>query len=328
MMKRRKLLIALGASALAAPLASFAQQQPAKIFRIRFLGVVSASSYASRVEALRAGLRELGYMEGKNIVIEYRWAEGKYERLPDLAAELVRLKVDVIVTHATLGTLAAKRATTTIPIVIASTGDAVAAGHVTSLARPGGNITGSTFFSPELAAKRLELFKEAFPRTKRVAVLTHPDNPLNGPVLTAMERTARSLKLELKLFEVRGPDELKNAFSAMTKSRVDAVAIREDSVFIANARAIADFAVKQRLPSAGNKEFAEAGCLIGYGANLLELWRRAAVFVDKILKGAKPGDIPIERATKFELVVNMKTAKALGVKIPQTLLQRADKVIE
>ena len=328
MTTRRELLIALGAGALAAPLASFAQQQTAKIARIGFLGSESASGYASRVEALRAGLRDLGYVEGKNIVIEFRWAEGKRDRLPDLAAELVRIKVGVLVTHGTPGTRAAKNATTTIPIVMAASGDPVASGLVTSLARPGGNVTGSTFFSPELAAKRLELLKEAFPRTKRVAVLMHPDNPLNGPVLTAMERTTRSLKLELKQFEVRGPDEFKNAFSAMTKSRVDAVTIGQDGMLQANVRAIADLATKKRIPSTGSKEFGEAGGVIGYGVDFLELWRRAAVFVDKILKGTKPGDIPVERATRFELVINLKTAKALGIKIPNSILVRADKVIE
>ena len=328
MITRRELLIVLGAGALAAPLASFAQQQTTKVFRIGFLGATSASSSASRVEALRAGLRDLGYVEGKNIVIEFRWAEGKYDRLPGLAAELVRLKVDVIVTHNTQTTRAAKNATTQIPVVMAGGGDPVAAGLIASLARPGGNITGSNNFSPELSAKRIELLKEAFPRTQRVAVLWNPDNLTGRPTLQVMETTAKSLKVELQPFEVRGPDEFKNAFSAMTKHRVDAVALLEEAILNTNASGIAELAAKHRLPSAGNKEFAEAGGLMGYGANILELWRRVAYFVDKILKGAKPGDIPVEQPTRFELVINLKTAKALGFTVPQSLLQRADKVIE
>ena len=280
------------------------------------------------VEALRAGLRDLGYVEGKNIVIEYRWVEGKYERLPDLAAELVRLKVDIIVAQATQGTLAAKRATTTIPIVTPLSGDPVATGLVASLARPGGNVTGSTFFQPELAAKRLELLRDALPRTRRVAVLLNPDQSSHPLIFQAMELTAKSLKLELHQFGVRGPDEFESAFAAMAKRRVDAVAIIEDPSTIANAKAVADLAARKRLPSIGHVELAEAGGLMAYGVNIPEMWRRAAVFVDKILKGAKPADLPIERATKFELIVNMKTAKALGIKIPQSILVRADKVIE
>ena len=328
MTTRRELLIALGAGALAAPFASFAQQQPAKVPRIGFLGASSASGIASRLEAFRAGLRDLGYEEGRNIFIDFRWAEGKYERLPGLAAELVRLNVDVLVSQGTPATLAAKRATTTIPIVMPAVGDAIATGIVASLARPGGNITGSTFFGPELNAKRLEFLKEALPRITHVAVLLNPDNPGVRPNLQAMELTAKLLNVRLQRFEVRGRDEFENAFSVMAKRRVEAIAIPEHSIFVANAGLIADLAAKQRLPSAGQKEFAEAGGMIGYGANFLELYRRAGYFVDKILKGAKPGDIPVERPTKFELVINLKTAKALGIKIPQSLLQRADKMIE
>ncbi len=328
MITRRRIVIAFGAGALAAPLASFAQQPPAKIFRIGFLGAESAAGYASRMEALRAGLRDLGYVEGKNIVIEYRWAEGKYERLPDLAAELVHLKVDVIVTHAAPGSLAAKRATTTIPIVMATMGDPVSLGLIASLARPGGNVTGSTFFQPELAAKRLELLKEAMPRMTQVAVLLTRDNPTNRQTLEAMGITARSLKVGLQNFEVGRLDEFAGAFSAMAKKRADAVVIPETPLFIVNAKRIADLAAKQRVLSAGDKAFAEAGGMIGYGANLLELYHRVAYFVDKILKGAKPSDLPVERPTRFELVVNMKTAKALGIKIPNSILIRTDKVIE
>ena len=329
MNKRRKLLVALGAGALASPLACLAQQQPAKIARIGFLGATSAAGYASQVDALRAGLRELGHVEGKNLVIEFRWAEGKYDRLPELAAELVRLKVDVLVTHGAPGSRAAKMATTTIPIVLAAVGDPVAQGLVASLARPGGNITGSTFFAPELMAKRLELVKAALPRIRRVAVLLNSDHPINNePTLRAMKTTAGSLKVELQQFGVRSPSEFESALAAMSNRRAEAVVIAEDSLFVANAAAAASLGTKHRIPAIGFVEVAEGGGLMGYGVNFPAMYRRAAVFVDKILKGANPGDLPIERPTRFELVLNMKTAKELGIKIPNSILVRADKVIE
>jgi len=327
---RRELLMAGGAGLclLAAPLASLAQQQ-AKVWRIGFLGATSASGYARQVEALRAGLRDLGYVEGKNIVIEYRWAEGNFERLPQLAAELVRLKVDIIVAHGTPGILAAKSVTTTIPIVMANTGEAVATGLVASLARPGRNVTGSTGFSPEAAAKRLELLKDAFPRTRQVAVLFNPDNPSYIRLsLPAMEAAAKSLKLELQQFPVRGPGEFDSAFAAMAKRRVDAVVIGQDAVLTANVGAIANLAARMRLSSIGPSELAEAGGLMAYGANRLDLFRRAGYFVDRILKGAKPADLPVEQATRFEMVLNLKTAKAFGIQFPQAVLARADRVIE
>jgi putative tryptophan/tyrosine transport system substrate-binding protein len=328
MNNRRKLLVALGVGALATPLTAFAQQK-GKVWRIGFLGTASASGYAGRVDALRAGLRDLGYVEGKNIVIEFRWAEGKYERLPELAAELVRLKVEIIVAQGTPGILAAKNATTTIPIVMPASADPVAVGLVASLARPGGNVTGMTGFGPEGAAKRLELLKDALPRTRLVAVLLHPDNPVGMKVtFPAMEVTAKSLKLELQQFLVRGLGEFDSAFAAMAKRRVDAVVSTDDPVLVANAVAIAKLAVKMRLPLVGIPEFAEAGSLLAYGVNRLDLFRRAAYFVDKIIKGTKPGDIPVEQATRFETVVNLKTAKALGVTIPQSFLLRTDRVIE
>jgi putative ABC transport system substrate-binding protein len=309
--------------------ASAQEYKAEKVYRIGFLGTASASAQAKRVDALRAGLRDLGYVEGKNIVIEFRWAEGRYDRLPDLAAELVRLKVDVLVTAGTPGTLAAKKATTTVPIVMVGIGDAVATGVVASLARPGGNITGSTDSVPELMAKLLELLKEIMPRTRRVAVLVNPDNPSRpSPVLKAMGTTAGSLKVELQKFEARGPSEFESAFSRMAKSRVDAVVVTTDVLFNYNVAAVADLAAKKRLPSAGAKAFAEAGGLIGYGLNFPDMDRRAAYFVDKILKGVKPEDLPVQQPTKFELVVNLKTAKALGLTIPQTLLLRADQIIE
>jgi len=320
--------VALGAGALAAPLGSLAQQK-GKVWRIGFLGAATASGSARRVEALRAGLRDLGYVEGKNIVIEFRWAEGNYERLPQLAAELVRLKVDVLVTAGTPSILAAKSATTTIPIVMASGGDPVATGLVTSLARPGGNVTGMAGFSPELMVKRLELLKDVFPRARQVAVLFNPDNPSHIKIsLPVMDAAAKSLKLELHQFGARGPSEFESAFAAMAKRRVDAVVTSQDSMRTDNAGAIANLAAKMRLPSVGFPEFAEAGGLMAYGVNRVEFFRRAAYFVDRILKGARPGDLPVEQATRFETVLNLKTAKALGLQFPQAVLARADRVIE
>jgi ABC-type uncharacterized transport system substrate-binding protein len=329
MISRRRVCLLIGTSALAAPFMSSGQQQPAKPVRIGVLIPASASGYASRVEALRAGLRDLGYVEGKNLVIELRSADGQYDRLPGLAAELVRLKVDVIVTSGTPGTRSAKQATGDIPIVMAVSGDAVATGLIASLARPGGNITGTTYFDPELHAKRLEMLKEAIPRITRVGALLNPDNPQSmGTTLQRLRLAAESLKLELPLFEARSPNEFEGAFSAMAKKRVDAVEIVDDAMFLGNLRAIANLAANTRLPSTGAKEFAEAGGLIGYGVDFAGTYRRAAYFVDRILRGAKPGDLPVEQATKFELVINGKTAKALGVTIPQQLLLRVDRVIE
>jgi len=289
--QRRNFLLSTSAL-LAAAVASFAQTPQAKIPRIGFLGVATPAAWAPRIDAFRAGLRDLGYVEDKNIVIEFRFAEGQYDRLPALAAELVRLKVDVIVTHSVPGALAAKEATATIPIpvVMTNVGDAVERGIVASLARPGGNITGDTFFAPELAAKRLEV--------------------------------------TLVRFDARGPDELNGIFAAMVKERVDSLAVVEDPALIPANKQIAELAVKQRLPSIGFIEYVDAGGLFGYGVNFLALYRRAPVFVDKILKGAKPADVPIERPTMFNFVINLKTAKALGLTIPQSVLMRADEMIE
>jgi putative ABC transport system substrate-binding protein len=286
------------------------------------------SAYKTRIEALRTGLRDVGYEEGKNLAIEFRWAEGKLDRLPELAAELVRLNVDFLVTHASAPTRAAKQATTTIPIIIAATADPVSLGLVTSLAKPGRNITGSSFFITELAAKRIELLKDAFPRITQMAVLVQPENPSSTIILQSMKAAARSVNVTLHEFAVRGLHELDGAFAAMVKSGVGAVAVPELAMFLAHPKTIADLAAKQRLPAIGNSEFAELGGLIGYGANLLELWNRVGYFVDKIVKGAKPGDIPVEQPTKFELVINKKTAKNLGMKIPNLILVRATKVIE
>ena len=324
---RRALSAALALGLLAVPFA--AEAQPAgKVHRIGFLGAASASGYANQLAALRLGLHDLGYDEGRNLVIEYRWAEGQYQRLPDLAAELVARKVTLIVTHGTPGSRAAMQATTVIPIVMAVLGDPVESGLVASLARPGKNVTGLTFFSSELAAKRLEFLKEIKPRTRRIAVLLNPDNPVNRPILSAMEATAAALGVELDQVEVRGPDQFESAFAAMVAGRADAMVVIEDAMLIAHARRIADLAATKRLPSAGFKEYVVAGGLMAYAANFPVIWRRAAVFVDKILKGAKPDDLPIERASHFELIVNRKTAAALGLTIPPAVLMRADEVIE
>jgi putative tryptophan/tyrosine transport system substrate-binding protein len=325
-MRRREFLGALGAAA-AWPLAARAQRA-GKVARIGFLGATFAAGWARRTEALRSGLRDLGYVQGENIFIESRWADEQYDQLPALAAELVRLKVDVLLTYGTPGTLAAKHATTDIPIVIIYSGEAVAAGLVASLSRPGGNITGSTYFLPQLMAKRLELLKEAMPHITRVAILVKPDNPLFKSTLPVLETAANSLKIELQQFTARSPSEFEAAFSAIAKSRIEAIVFQEDAVFLDHLRAIADLAARQSLPFAGSSEFAEAGGLIGYGVDFLEMCRRAAVFVDKILRGAKPADVPVEQATKFETLLNMRAAKSVGVTIPTSTLLRADRVIE
>jgi len=324
---RREFLATLGGAA-AWPLAARAQRQP-KLARIGFLGSTFASAWASRVEVFRSGLRDLGYVEGENIAIEFRWAEDKYDQLPRLAAELISLKVDVLVTYGTPGTLVAKSATTTIPIVMVHSGDAVATGIVASLARPGGNLTGMTYFLPELTAKRIEMLKEVTPRISQVAIPVKPDNAFFSTGLhQELQTPAKSLDVRLQRINIPGPSDFADAFATMAKGGVDAVVILEDAVFVSNARAIADLAVKQRLPSAGFTEYAEAGGLIGYGIDFLEMYRRAGGFVDKILKGAKPADIPVEQATKFVTVINIRTAKALGLEVPMTLLVRADEVIE
>jgi putative ABC transport system substrate-binding protein len=325
-MRRRDFITVLG-SAAAWPLAADAQQT-GRLARIGFLGSNSEAGLAKRVEGFRLGLRDLGYVEGTNIIIEYRWADEQYERLPQLAAELVGLNVDVIVTQGTPGTLAAKRATTKIPIIMAISGDPVGTGLVASLARPGGNITGQSFFAPELGAKRIELLKEMMPQLTRAAVLLNPNNPSTGLDLKVMETTARSLKVELQLFLVQAPTEFENAFERMKDERIVAVTIDDDPMLVANVDAIAALATNRRFVLVGNKESAQAGDLMGYGLDLVATYRRAAAFVDKILKGAKPADTPIEQATKFEFVLNLKTAKALSLDVPPIMLVRANEVIE
>jgi putative ABC transport system substrate-binding protein len=323
----RLTLAALPLALLAAPLATHAQST-GKVFRIGFLGTASVSAHGNLVEAFRQGLRDHGYIEGHNLAIDYRWAEGQYERLSGLAAELLQLNIDLIVTHGTPGTLAAKRATTTVPIVMAISGDAVATNLVASIARPGGNITGSTFFFPELIAKRLELLSEALPRASRLVALANPDNASAHPALKALDLRARTLKIAFQTVQVRRPDDFRDALAAIARQRADGVVVVDDAMIRAHVREIADLANKNRLPSIGMRDYAEAGGLLAYAADESALWRRAAVFVDKIFKGARPGDLPIEQAARFEFLINLKTAKALGLTIPPAVLARADEVIQ
>jgi putative tryptophan/tyrosine transport system substrate-binding protein len=326
-MRRREFMTLFGGAAVALPFAARGQQE-GKIARLGFLGATFASSWTSQIGAFRSGLRRLGSVEGKNIVIEYRWAEEQYDHLNALASELVRLEVDILLTYGTPGTLAAKRATEEIPIVFLYSGDAVAAGLVASLSRPGGNVTGSTYFLPQLMAKRLELLKEAMPHITRAAILVKPDNPLFKATLPVAKGAADALKIELEQFNAGNASDFGVAFAKMAERRIEAIVFQEDAVFLGNLTTIADLAAKQAIPFAGPTEFAEAGALIGYGVDFGEMCRRAAAFVDKILKGAKPADVPVEQATKFETVLNIRTAKSIGVSLPTSILLRADRVIE
>ena len=325
-MDRRTFIGALGGALTVMVRTTSAQSQATKAHRIGFLGTTTASEFASRTDALRVGLRDLGYVDGQNTVIEYRWANGDVDRLPTLAAELVALKVDVLVTHAE-GALAAKRATTSIPIVMAFSADAVATGLAASLARPGGNVTGSTVLIPEISAKRLELLKAAAPRINRVAVLVRKGGTWKT-VLQMLQSKGNAMNLEVQFFEVRDRTEFGSAFSEMAKARVDGLVVSEDPTLGGDSKAIVELAAKYRWPSIGYRDLAEAGGLVGYGVDVLKIYRHAAVFVDKILKGAKPADLPIEQPTQFDLVVNLKTAKALDLTIPQSMLLRADEVIQ
>ena len=330
-MERRAFLGAVTGGLLAAPLPAEAQQA-AKAPRIGWLAANLAPN-PHLTEALRQGLRDLGYVEGRSVVIEYRDAEGKIERLPALAAELVALQVDVIVAGGTPQALAAKQATKTIPIVFTSATDPVTDGLVTSLARPGGNVTGlSTISTPEIVGKRLELLKQVIPGITRVAVLWQPGGQgerTNKDMLKGAELAARALGVRLQAVETRGPEDFDRAFSDMTRARAGALTSAGGTMFFNERRRLVDLAAKNRLPAAyTQREFVDAGGLMAYGANIADLWRRAATYVDKILKGAKPGDLPVEQPTTFELVINLKTAKALGLTIPPSLLQRADEVIQ
>ncbi len=306
-------------------------EQPGKVFRIGILGNVPLTDPegARLWGAFIQGLRELGYVEGRNITIEHRSSEGKYERLPDLAADLVRLRVDVIVAPASQNPFVAKQATRTIPIVMTSHGDPVGSGLVASLARPGGNVTGLSFLAPEIGGKQLELLKEIVPQVSRVAVLWNPANQTHSFWLAEAKVAARSLGVQLQTLEARGPDDFERGFAAMTRERAGALVVPGDGMFLLHRARIADLAAKQRLPAMyGLREFVDAGGLMVYGPSLRDNFRRSAAYVDKILKGAKPADLPVEQPTKFELVINLKTAKALGIKIPQSVLIRADHVIQ
>ena len=326
-MKRRE-FIALVGGAVACPL-SVCAQQAGKSVRVGRLSPLSEATERPMLDGLRQGLSDLGWVEGKNVTFELRFAEGKLDRLAQLAAELVDLKVDVIVTGSTPGALAAKNATSTIPIVIVTTGDPVQGGLVESLARPGGNVTGVTALGQALNIKRLELLKEAVPDLKRVTVLINPASPYTEPFMRVGEAAARTLGLEVSGLEAREPGDLENAFKDMVRQGANAVMVLADVMFITHRRRIIEFASSNRLPSIfGERESVRAGGLMFYGASLPDMYRRAAAYVDKILKGAKPAELPVEQPTKFELVINLETAKALGITVPASLLARADEVIE
>jgi putative ABC transport system substrate-binding protein len=315
-------LAGLGAAAAAVG----AQPVAGKVPRVGLLGVTAAAGYARQIEAMRQGFRELGYVEGQNIMIEYRWAEGRYERLPALAAELVALRPDVLITSGP-GTRVLKEATTTIPIVMAVGGDAVATGLVESLARPGGNITGSTFFGPELSAKRLELLRSAVPRLARVAVLLNPNSGYQVD-LELVRKTAATLNLEIFEVPARSARDFEDALAQMRRRRADGLVVLTDSMLVANMRRLGELSVARHLPGAGSDEYAVGGGLLAYGVSFPDLWRRAPYFVDRILRGARPGTIPVEQASKFTLVINLKTARTLDLTMPQSLLLRADQAIQ
>jgi len=326
-MRRRDFIKGIAGSAAAWPLAAHAQQA-GKTYKI---GWLNAGSF-ERSPALAAfldALRELGWIEGKTFAFERRYAENRPERLPELAAELVQLNVDVIVGVATLAPLAAKRATTTIPIIMTNAGDPLGTGLVDSLARPGGNVTGMSLMAPDLGGKRLELLKELLPGLARVAVLWNAANPYSARVFKQVQAAGGTLGIEVQSLEMRNPDDYDGAFEVARKQRPDAMITVEDPLTYTYRKRIADFAAGQQLPSlSGLSEFAVAGGLMSYGANNADLFRRAAGYVDKILKGAKPADLPVQQPTEFELVINLKTAKALGVTIPPSLLVRAEEMIE
>jgi putative tryptophan/tyrosine transport system substrate-binding protein len=326
MITRRVFVGTLAGGLLATPLAVRAQQV-GKVYRIGILEPIPAARNAANLDALRKGLRDLGYVEGRNLVIEYRSADGRTERFPDLAAELVRLKVDLIVTRGTPAARAAKKATETIPTVMATMGDPHAI--VASFAHPGGNITGVTTFSTELTAKRIQLLKELVPRLSRVALLHNMGNPAAPPEWEETKTAARSLGLKAELLDVRNEGDLGRAFELAVRRHVDALVIGADGLTQMHQHMIVDFVARNRLPSAcPARDFVEAGGLIAYAVNYPDIYFRFASFIDKIFKGAKPGDLPIEQPTKFELVINLKTAKALGLTIPQSVLGRADEVIQ
>ena len=325
---RRAFVMALGGCLLAWPRAAEAQQA-GKPFRVGRLSPSLQETDAPLLDAFRKGMHELGWIEGQTFTIEDRFAEGKPDRLPDLAADLVRQRVDVILAGSHPGALAAKNATATIPVVMVSTADPVAGGLVANFARPTGNLTGVTGLGQVLIAKRLEVLKGAVPGLRHVAVLTNPASAYTAPFLKQREDIARELGVQLRVLEADAPDRLKNAFAAMVRDRAGALMVLTDIMFITHRRAIVELAARHRLPAVyGEREYVNDGGLMCYGANLEDMYRRAAFYVDRILKGARPADLPIEQPTKFDLVINLKTARVLGLKIPQSLLLRADQVIE
>jgi ABC-type uncharacterized transport system substrate-binding protein len=327
-MRRREFITLLGGAAAAWPLAAHAQQQTSKVHRIGYLGAGAAVPLL--LEAFEQGLRELGWVEGQNIVIDYRFAEGQYDRLPGLADELIRLKVDVIAASPTPAALAAKNATETVPIVGISFDNPVQLGLVASLARPGGNVTGLSYsVGPEIFGKDLELLRELIPDIRHVAVLSNPAGPMTTLMISNAKTAARSLGVELLLLEARGPDEFDGAFAAMANAHVRALLVQGDPMFSIHHARLADLAVQNRLPSMyTNRPYVEAGGLMSYAPSFSDIWRRAATYVDKILQGAKPADLPVEQPAKFELAINLKTAKAIGLTIPESFLLRADVVLE
>jgi putative ABC transport system substrate-binding protein len=326
-MDRRAFITFVSGNILAGPLV-VAAQQSAKARRIGLLIGSSQSFVAPYVAIFRQALRALGYVESESIAIEYRYADGHYDRLPVLAADLVRLKVDIVVTEGTPPTRAAKQATTTIPIVMTVTGDPVAAGLVTNLARPGGNLTGASFFFPEMAAKRLQLLKEVIPALSRVAIVWNPSNTVHGPVVKSVEEAAKALGIGVQHVKIQAPADVDDALLAIARGR-ESLVVLEDGLINVCSPQIAQVAAKHRLPTIfGLTTFAEAGGLMAYGPNRPELWRRAATFVDKILRGAKPGDLPVEQPVRFDLVINVSTAERLRLTIPPAVLVRADQVIE
>ena len=328
-MDRRGFLGIAAGVVLALPLAVEAQQA-GRLYRIGYLVQNSANVSQRPLAAFREGLRERGWVEGQNVVIEVRFAEGKIDQLPALVAELIRLKVDVIVTGSSATTWVAKDATKSIPIVMAASANALGEGLIASLAHPGGNITGMTFLAgPEIAGKQLALLRELAPAASHVAVLVNPTNRSHAAFAKELKVAARSLGAQLHVLETQDPDQFDSAFVAMTRERVEALLVLTDSMFVGQRQRIVDLAARSRLPALySQKEFVDAGGLISYGPSLMDMFRRAATHVDKILRGATPGDIPVEQPTTFELVINMNTAKALGLTVPQALLLRADEVIQ
>ena len=327
-MQRREFITLLSGIVAAWPLAARAQQ-PAKIPRIGFLGNSTATMEANLIGPLRDGLRELGYEEGRNVIIEFRWANGKYDQFPALVAELLAAKVDVIITAGTPATLAIKKATSTVPLVFIAVGDPVGTGVVPNLGRPGGNITGLSSIAPDLEGKRLELLREVVPKLSHVAFFLNPANAFHTASMRQARVAAQSLGIKLQPMEVNKSEQLDGAFASIVKEKPDALLILADRVFLHNRKRMMEFAIQQRLPSVNAyRELVEAGGLISYGPSYEDMHRRAAVYVDKILKGTKPADLPIEQPTKFTLLINLKTAKTLGLTVPPTLVARADELIE